>query len=174
MHPDKYAKGSHYVANCRSVNGHSICQWMGYAWIRILGTISKTLSGSSIYELWNIDIWINVWVRHFVCNLKGSVSNSTQASYPCVERSDFMQRWQFESSRFKRSYVFLKCPLTSSSDCLLFPSEKNVFFRDFVLRAHKLFVKWVPGARFTNSFLPAIQIRWKFRLAITLLLAIRS
>ena len=31
-----------------------------------------------------------------------------------------------------------------------------------------------PGARFTNSFLPAIQIRWKLCLAITLLLAIRS
>ena len=31
-----------------------------------------------------------------------------------------------------------------------------------------------PGARFTNGFLPAIQIRWKLRLAITLLLAIRS
>ena len=32
----------------------------------------------------------------------------------------------------------------------------------------------VSGARFNNGFLPAIQIRWKFRLAITLLLAIRS
>ena len=31
-----------------------------------------------------------------------------------------------------------------------------------------------PGARFTNIFLPAIQIRWKLRLAITPLLAIRS
>ena len=31
-----------------------------------------------------------------------------------------------------------------------------------------------PGARFTNDFLPAIQIRWKFRLAVILLLAIRS
>ena len=31
-----------------------------------------------------------------------------------------------------------------------------------------------PGARFTNSFLPPIQIRWKLRLAITPLLAIRS
>ena len=36
---------------------------------------------------------------------------------------------------------------------------------------------WVPetpGARFTNDFLPAIQIRWKLRLAVILLLAIRS
>ena len=31
-----------------------------------------------------------------------------------------------------------------------------------------------PGARFTNGFLPAIQIRWKLRLAIILLLAVRS
>ena len=31
-----------------------------------------------------------------------------------------------------------------------------------------------PGARFTNDLLPAIQIRWKLRLAVTLLLAIRS
>ena len=31
-----------------------------------------------------------------------------------------------------------------------------------------------PGARFTNIFLLAIQIRWKLRLAITPLLAIRS
>ena len=31
-----------------------------------------------------------------------------------------------------------------------------------------------PGARFTNGFLPAIQIRWILRLAITPLLAIRS
>ena len=31
-----------------------------------------------------------------------------------------------------------------------------------------------PGARFTNDFLPAIQIRWKFRLAVIPLLAIRS
>ena len=31
-----------------------------------------------------------------------------------------------------------------------------------------------PGASFTNVFLPVIQIRWKFRLAITQLLAIRS
>ena len=31
-----------------------------------------------------------------------------------------------------------------------------------------------PGARFTNGFLPAIQIRSKFRLATTPLLAIRS
>ena len=30
------------------------------------------------------------------------------------------------------------------------------------------------GARFTYGFLPAIQIRWKLRLAITPLLAIRS
>ena len=30
------------------------------------------------------------------------------------------------------------------------------------------------GARFTNVFLPAIQVRWKLRLAITPLLAIRS
>ena len=30
------------------------------------------------------------------------------------------------------------------------------------------------GARFTNGFLPAIQIRWKLRLSITPLLAIRS
>ena len=30
------------------------------------------------------------------------------------------------------------------------------------------------GSRFTNDFLPAIQIRWKFRPAIILLLAIRS
>ena len=30
------------------------------------------------------------------------------------------------------------------------------------------------GARFTNGFLPAIQIRWKLRLAITPLLAIKS
>ena len=31
-----------------------------------------------------------------------------------------------------------------------------------------------PGARFTNDFLPTIQIRWKHRLAVILLLAIRS
>ena len=31
-----------------------------------------------------------------------------------------------------------------------------------------------PGAHFTNDFLPAIQIRWKLRLAEILLLAIRS
>ena len=31
-----------------------------------------------------------------------------------------------------------------------------------------------PGARFTNDFLPAIQIRWKFCLAVIPLLAIRS
>ena len=31
-----------------------------------------------------------------------------------------------------------------------------------------------PGAHFTNVFLPTIQIRWKLRLAITPLLAIRS
>ena len=30
-----------------------------------------------------------------------------------------------------------------------------------------------PGARFTNGFLPAIQIRWKLRLAVIPLLAIR-
>ena len=30
------------------------------------------------------------------------------------------------------------------------------------------------GARFSNDFLPAIQIRWKLRLAVILLLAIRS
>ena len=33
--------------------------------------------------------------------------------------------------------------------------------------------KSCPGARFTNGFLPAIQIRWKFRLAVIPLLAIR-
>ena len=32
----------------------------------------------------------------------------------------------------------------------------------------------VPGARFTNVFLPAIQIWWKLRLAVIPLLAIRS
>ena len=32
----------------------------------------------------------------------------------------------------------------------------------------------VPGTRFTNGFVPAIQIRWKLRLSITPLLAIRS
>ena len=32
----------------------------------------------------------------------------------------------------------------------------------------------LPGARFTNDFLPAIQIRWKLRLALIPLLAIRS
>ena len=31
-----------------------------------------------------------------------------------------------------------------------------------------------PGARFTNEFLPEIQIRWKIHLAVILLLAIRS
>ena len=31
-----------------------------------------------------------------------------------------------------------------------------------------------PGARFTNGFLPAIEIRWKFRLAIIPFLAIKS
>ena len=31
-----------------------------------------------------------------------------------------------------------------------------------------------PGARFTNDFLPAIQTRWKLRLAVIPLLAIRS
>ena len=30
------------------------------------------------------------------------------------------------------------------------------------------------GAHFTNDFLPAIQIRWKLRLAVIPLLAIRS
>ena len=36
-------------------------------------------------------------------------------------------------------------------------------------------VKWSrPGARFTNDFLPAIQIRWKLGLAVIPLLAIRS
>ena len=35
--------------------------------------------------------------------------------------------------------------------------------------------EYVPaGARLTNSFLPAIQIRWKLRLLIIPLLAIRS
>ena len=33
---------------------------------------------------------------------------------------------------------------------------------------------WWPGAHFTNDFLPAIQIRWKLRLAVIPLLAIRS
>ena len=32
----------------------------------------------------------------------------------------------------------------------------------------------VTGARFTNDFLPAIQIRWKLRLAVIPLLTIRS
>ena len=36
------------------------------------------------------------------------------------------------------------------------------------------FSKGGPGARFTNGFLPAIQIRWKLRLATIPLLAIRS
>ena len=31
-----------------------------------------------------------------------------------------------------------------------------------------------PGAHFTNDFLPAIQIRWKLRLAVIPLLAIKS
>ena len=31
-----------------------------------------------------------------------------------------------------------------------------------------------PGARFTNDFLPAIQIRWKLRLAVIPLLAIST
>ena len=35
-------------------------------------------------------------------------------------------------------------------------------------------VKQTPGARFTNDFLPAIQIRWKHLLAVIPLLAIRS
>ena len=33
---------------------------------------------------------------------------------------------------------------------------------------------WRSGALFTNDFLPAIQIRWKLRLAVIPLLAIRS
>ena len=36
-----------------------------------------------------------------------------------------------------------------------------------------LYSTW-PGARFTNGFLPAIQIRWKLRLAVIPLMAIRS
>ena len=36
------------------------------------------------------------------------------------------------------------------------------------------FIVHEPGARFTNDFLPAIQIRWKLRLAVIPLLAIRS
>ena len=39
---------------------------------------------------------------------------------------------------------------------------------------YTLFVQSGPGTHFTNDFLPAIQIRWKLRLAITPLLAIRS
>ena len=37
-----------------------------------------------------------------------------------------------------------------------------------------MIVATTPGARFTNDLLPAIEIRWKLRLAVILLLAIRS
>ena len=42
------------------------------------------------------------------------------------------------------------------------------------IAVEKLCVKCAPGACFTNDFLPAIQIRWKLRLAVIPLLAIRS
>ena len=41
----------------------------------------------------------------------------------------------------------------------------NLWFRSF---------QRLPGARFTNGFLPAIQTRWKLCIAITPLLAITS
>ena len=35
-------------------------------------------------------------------------------------------------------------------------------------------IRFHPGDHFTNNFLPAIQIRWKLRLAVIPLLAIKS
>ena len=55
-----------------------------------------------------------------------------------------------------------------------------MFKLDYVLHCCMKYIiksdsaKMGPGARFTNGFFPAIQIRWKFRLVITPLLAIRS
>ena len=53
---------------------------------------------------------------------------------------------------------------------------KEIFFVKLSYPGKRLFGEMGPrpGARFTNGFLPVIQIRWKIRLAITPLLAIRS
>ena len=48
-----------------------------------------------------------------------------------------------------------------------------LFARKYPAAFCRLTHSW-PGARFTNDFLPAIQIRWKLRLAVIPLLAIRS
>ena len=51
---------------------------------------------------------------------------------------------------------------------IYFSAKKNV------LCVYQSVTTLRPGASFTSGFLPAIQIRWKLRLAITPLLAIRS
>ena len=38
---------------------------------------------------------------------------------------------------------------------------------------HRMY-QWKPGARFINDFWPAIQIRWKLRIVVIPLLAIKS
>ena len=73
---------------------------------------------------------------------------------------------------------------TSEFQCLFGPSSLDLQFivtmghrRSFSSATGTLagnYINFSTGARFTNGFLPAIQIRWKLRLAVIPLLAIRS
>ena len=73
--------------------------------------------------------------------------------------------------------VWLMYPMHSSSS-----NKANIWQRGQSMFYLYCFLYWwdyhvilaQTGARFTNDFLPAIQIRWKLRLALIPLLAIRS
>ena len=89
--------------------------------------------------------------------------------------------WLFADGIFKCVFleenvcILIKMPLTFFLRALLI--TRQYWLRQLVgaKQATNNYLNhcW-PGAGFTNVFLPAIQIRWKFRLAIIPLLAIRS
>ena len=100
--------------------------------------------------------------------------------------------WQIYGQKQRRAITILFCGrgtllnyLSILSTFWKFPDQEiKVFFTFMKVFFSKIFkplfsscpsssLAW-SGARFTNDFLPAIQIRWKLRLVITPLLAIRS
>ena len=99
---------------------------------------------------------LNSMENWFKCCIMVMYHNTTK-SCTCHESTAVVPCAKFHSNHFRITSMRL---------------EWN--FHRIWITMEKSFVKWASGARFTNDILPAIQTRWKLRLAVIPLLAIRS
>ena len=121
---------------------------------------------------WCQQHYCNLWLLMYVITLDGTDQLNPSGTTIIQENinnkltfSIFSQYWDGAKSR-KSSWQKTKILLSYIiNDVVLTKYDQNIL---------SSVPEWWTGDRFTNDFLPAIQIRWKLRLAVIPLLAVRS